>query len=265
MSRQKYWAFPSRFTATLLLYQKPTSHHSPCHQSDHAPTPLTRYIFPMSLNALRIQTPNPVVELLLVGSTSPHWLWEEVEEAFKDSAYNVSITKSKTTPTQSILASSNANSVTKHSILRAEVDGQNVLMEYCPHEKMESLVSSMGRFPSRPISGHHLGRRAHYIQQSAYGLNIDARREIVGRYLQWAHNSGLLSKRLDLLMPEQIFDQTLRDPKYSSSSSSNIFYEVGYEDRFEDTLVWVPIEKWVQSIEEEEEEEKFVPLYGIRK
>lgn len=53
-----------------------------------------------------------------------------------------------------------------------------------------------------------------------------------------------------------ILDQLRWDPKYAGTRS----YEVGYEDRFTAALLWLPIEDWVQTTEEEE----FIPLHRIR-
>lgn len=55
---------------------------------------------------------------------------------------------------------------------------------------------------------------------------------------------------------KKILDQLRWDPKYAGSRD----YEVGYEDRFSDALLWLPIEQWVQTTEEEE----FIPLHRIR-
>lgn len=55
---------------------------------------------------------------------------------------------------------------------------------------------------------------------------------------------------------KNILDQLRWDPKYAGARS----YEVGYVDRFSDELIWLPIEDWVQTTEEEE----FIPLHRIR-
>jgi uncharacterized protein (UPF0248 family) len=37
-------------------------------------------------------------------------------------------------------------------------------------------------------------------------------------------------------------------------------YEVGYQDRFEEALMWVPLEQWGRATEEED----FIPEHRIR-
>lgn len=55
---------------------------------------------------------------------------------------------------------------------------------------------------------------------------------------------------------KEAMDQLRWDPKYAVVGT----YEVGYVDRFSEELMWLPIEDWEQTTEEEE----FIPMHRIR-
>lgn len=202
------------------LYARPD-----CTGTFPAATHLTRYLFPTSLDAIGVRAPNAVVELLLVARTSPRWFWEEVDDVFADGAYRVSVVKSMTHPMSSMATLPSSRPAVERSVLRVEVNGRLIVLEYCPHERIEELVDSNGRFPSTPVPGHHLGRRAHYIQQAASSPLAEIRRETATRHLHLAHNSGLLSKRLGLLTSEQVFEKSNGNDSSDLESSLSLLWD----------------------------------------
>lgn len=73
------------------------------------------------------------------------------------------------------------------------------------------------------------------------------------------------SPLMDQLVMEEQHDDKLRtshevlnrlqwDPKYASNR-----YEVGYQDRFEEELLWKPLEQWTK----DKQAEDFVPMHRI--